>query len=429
MLAMLDCCLGDRAWVRLDTPVASGRNAFWRRRGISLCPAAAVGVICMCTYFFDFWDPCAHLLPQGSRSSASWQRAGDLVSPQLRFRADGTFRILQITDLHIRCFPDTGASTLATIAALIDAEHPDLVAFTGDICEGSGVSCRGSQRNQANIMRAAFSAAEDRGIPWAFVFGNWDRKPEAALTGSEVNDFLLSNFEHTLNRLPPPGVRGDSVFDVPVLPPSETAGTRPWSVLYFLDTHANDGCMDAPGVGCVYADEVAWFRQAAEAHRATNGGQPVPGLTFTHIPLPEYVAAWNRASELRGHLDEPSAAQGAGVSCVMNSSGLFAAMVDAGQMLGVTCGHDHDNDFAASLDGVRLMYGRKTGYGSYGPPSSWGALPDHNGARVIELRRDGNGEVHLSSWVRLMDGTRQQDDPCIDCQVGHAHQTHCNHAS
>ena len=30
-------------------------------------------------------------------------------------------------------------------------------------------------------------------------------------------------------------------------------------------------------------------------------------------------------------------------------------------------GHDHDNDFTGYLDNVELSYGRKTGFGCYGP--------------------------------------------------------------
>jgi hypothetical protein len=31
-------------------------------------------------------------------------------------------------------------------------------------------------------------------------------------------------------------------------------------------------------------------------------------------------------------------------------------------------GHDHDNDFYGEYEGILLAYGRKTGYGGYGPP-------------------------------------------------------------
>lgn len=42
-------------------------------------------------------------------------------------------------------------------------------------------------------------------------------------------------------------------------------------------------------------------------------------------------------------------------------------------------GHDHNNDYYGNYDGVNLAYGRKTGYGAYGPS---GML---HGARVFEV--------------------------------------------
>ena len=35
--------------------------------------------------------------------------------------------------------------------------------------------------------------------------------------------------------------------------------------------------------------------------------------------------------------------------------------------LGVFAGHNHNNDFRGRYLGIDLFYGRKTGYGGYGP--------------------------------------------------------------
>lgn len=45
---------------------------------------------------------------------------------------------------------------------------------------------------------------------------------------------------------------------------------------------------------------------------------------------------------------------------------------------------------------------RKTGYGSYGPPKGW-----QHGARVIVLRQ-GEAARHSQTWLRLEDGSRQE---------------------
>jgi len=50
-------------------------------------------------------------------------------------------------------------------------------------------------------------------------------------------------------------------------------------------------------------------------------------------------------------------------------------------MRAVFVGHDHNNDYGGYLDNVELVYGRKTGFGYYGPVGNV-----ERGARVIELK-------------------------------------------
>ena len=65
----------------------------------------------------------------------------------------------------------------------------------------------------------------------------------------------------------------------------------------------------------------------------------------------------------------------------------------------VFVGHDHNNDFCGDYYGVSLCYGRKTGYGSYGPPDGM-----QRGARILEfsLRDD---TIKFDSWIRQEDGS------------------------
>lgn len=44
------------------------------------------------------------------------------------------------------------------------------------------------------------------------------------------------------------------------------------------------------------------------------------------------------------------------------------------------CGHDHNNEFGGFLEGVELVYGRKSGFGGNGPP-----FGKKRGGRVIHL--------------------------------------------
>jgi hypothetical protein len=55
------------------------------------------------------------------------------------------------------------------------------------------------------------------------------------------------------------------------------------------------------------------------------------------------------------------------ISCGSVNTGIFSAIIEQPTVEWVSCGHDHLNDFHGKIQGINLAYGRKTGYGSYGP--------------------------------------------------------------
>ena len=67
-------------------------------------------------------------------------------------------------------------------------------------------------------------------------------------------------------------------------------------------------------------------------------------------------------------------------------------------------GGDHSTDFWGEYNGVILGYGRKSGFGSYGPKFML------RGARVINVEIDEEGEMDITTWIR-------QEDMSIDHQV------------
>ncbi len=67
---------------------------------------------------------------------------------------------------------------------------------------------------------------------------------------------------------------------------------------------------------------------------------------------------------------------------------LFDAIVEKNNIKHVFVGHDHNNDYGGTLNGIELAYGRKTGHGGYGPPQGM-----QRGARVIKLHEILNAET------------------------------------
>ncbi|KAA0039796.1 putative inactive purple acid phosphatase 29 [Cucumis melo var. makuwa] len=119
-----------------------------------------------------------------------------------------------------------------------------------------------------------------------------------------------------------------------------------------------------------------------------------PGLTFFHIPLPEFSSF--DASNYTGVRQE-------GISSPSVNSGFFTSMVEAGDVKAVFTGHDHLNDFCGLLTGINLCYGGGFGYHAYGK-AGWSRR-----ARVVvaNLERTAKGNwgsvKSIRTWKRLDD--------------------------
>ena len=76
------------------------------------------------------------------------------------------------------------------------------------------------------------------------------------------------------------------------------------------------------------------------------------------------------------------------------NTGMFAAMKQSGDIMGVFAGHDHDNDYVVYWRDILLAYGRYTGGNTV-----YNNI--QNGARVIELKE---GAREFKTWIRQKDG-------------------------
>lgn len=294
---------------------------------------------------------------------------------ELRFRPDGTFKIVQITDVHYNGSRESRAA-LGVVDSVLAAERPDLVVLTGDVIWG-----RPAREN----LLAVLSRVVSHGAPFALQFGNHDF--EQGLTNRELYDMARGVAPNVL-----PDLTGAPELDY-VLRVGPRRGGGAAAVLYLLDTHAYaKGFPDDKSHG-TYAwlthRQVEWYRAASAEHTAANGGAPLPSLAFLHIPLPEYgQAARSEAATLIGTRGEASCAP-------LLNTGMFAAMVESGDVMGVFCGHDHDNDYSVAWHGVLLAYGRYSGGNT---------VYNHlrRGARVIVLRE---GERRFETYIREFDGS------------------------
>jgi hypothetical protein len=302
---------------------------------------------------------------------------------KLQFREDGTFTIVQFTDLH---FSDAGADpeggpnernqrTRRLMEEVIRAERPDLIVLTGDVVTGC------DSDDPIRSFREAVEVVEASGIPWALVYGNHDT--EAKVTRDEMTDVVLG-YANTVTEAGPAELPGRCNY---VLEVADRDGNAA-AALYFLDSGNLSAVPGVEGYDWIRREQINWYVETSRRLAARNGGTPFPALAFFHIPLPEYRTVWE-LSKARGNKFED-------VYCPPVNSGFFAALVEMGDVMGTFVGHDHVNDYEGELHGIRLCYGRATGYNTYGKEDM------ERGARIIRLhvhRRD------FDTWIRLAGGT------------------------
>ncbi|WP_274650325.1 metallophosphoesterase family protein [Paenibacillus humicola] len=305
------------------------------------------------------------------------------MAKSLRYREDGTFKIVQFTDLHWENGGRKDALARGLMERVLDEEKPDLIVFTGDVIDSG--ACDDPRRS----FRQAVAAAETSGIPWAAVFGNHDT--EVGITREELMAVQLE-FPGSIAEHGPAGITGVGNFTVRLCRRASGGATAPDKALFFFDS-GSYGTTRAGGYAAFARNQIEWFMRQS-ALLADESGGVVPALAFFHIPLPEYREAWESVTCYGTKFEK--------VCAPPVNTGMFAAMVEAGNVIGTFAGHDHINDYWGELHGIRLCYGRQTGYNSYSRPGF------ARGARMILLEEAKPG---FRTWLRLQNGKAVHDQP------------------
>jgi hypothetical protein len=313
----------------------------------------------------------------------------------LRFRADGTFKIVEVSDVHhtgnLFCkdisaaqqkYPCSDANGTAFFQQAILDEDPDVFVFTGDnVCSGDIFG----GKNALDGLLADFVKASNT-VPWLAVEGcvlplrppwRWlvsaaagdaneerrHRPPflprsnhdgESGLNYKEVADHLLT-LPNGLNEPNPMQVNGSGVpifgntnFWLGVYGP---AGTNDENAslfnLYNVDSNSYSTDPKIPGYGWVHTDQIAWFSAVSAnltAAAAAQGRPQAPALAYQHIPLPQHQTIITDKLPIVGQYHET-------VCCPEIDTGLHAAFKAAGDVKALTVGHDHTNDYCGSFEG------------------------------------------------------------------------------
>lgn len=294
-------------------------------------------------------------------------QGGEGKKPVLRFNQDGKFRIVQFTDVHFQYNSYRSDSALMMMKAAVEEEQPDLVVLTGDVV------CSKDTRLAWLALAKPFIEAK---VPWAVMLGNHDIEYE--LSGNQIMD-VIADLPYSLTVNGPENISGNGNYILKIMSPD---ASKAEALLYFLDSHS--GFHPRGELGSyewIEFDQIRWYRDQSKKMTATNGGIPMPSLAFFHIPLPEY-------KEIIGN-ETTAGIQKESVCSPDLNSGLYTAMLESKDVMGMFVGHDHDNNYIGYLRGICMAYGNASGRQCYGKIG--------RGYRVIELYRN---QRKFDTWIR-----------------------------
>ena len=294
---------------------------------------------------------------------------------KLSFKKDGTFKIVQFTDMHYMHGNPKSDTTLTLIPRILDTEKPDMVIFTGDIITGRPVR---------EGWDAVTKFVIDRKIPFAVTLGNHDH--EQGITREEIAD-IVTSYPFNINRLSDvsPGRVMDNILPVycSQKPLKEAA------LIYCFDTGAYSTIDGVKGYAWITDKQIQWYKEQSIYYTIKNNFHPLPALAYFHIALPEYRLAFNDEKNIRyGERREDE--------CPPElNSGMFFSMREMGDVMGTFVGHDHVNDYIVNYYGIALAYGHFSGWKTT-------YTPQINGVRVVVLKE---GKREFDTWLHQLDGT------------------------
>ena len=268
------------------------------------------------------------------------------IAQNLKFGADGKFKIAQFTDIHYNGSKASKAA-LKVLENVLTQERPDLIVLTGDIIYGTP-----AKENLLDVL----NCISKYNIPFVYEFGNHDS--EQGLTNRELYNIARGVKNNIL-----PDLSNAKELDY-VVKIKERKGKNDAAVLYCLDSHSYPKGFPEDKSHGTYA----W-------------------LIF-HIALPEFTyATENQNVAMIGTRRE----QCCGPEF---NSGMFTAMMEGEDVMGIFVGHDHDNDYTTLYHNIVLGYGRYSGGNT-----------EYNhlkaGARIFVLEE---GQRRFSTYIREWDG-------------------------
>ncbi len=313
------------------------------------------------------------------------------TSVPLNFTETGRFRVLVLSDADINEY------TVSALEAIVKSEKPQLVIFDGDV--SSGMTTKAELEEYVKKLTLPL---EENEIPWAVVFGEQDTDGGLdALSQTEV----YSSFAHCVTKAECTSDGAVSAF-LPIYPAGEvTSASVPalgiWTLGQTAMLSEYEGVLseelfdrrveEGSDYGFVPASHIAFFTENGKVLERETGGA-LRTVIVTHTPTEEFsaVALNPEKTQLFGEIGED-------ISSSPINSGLFAAALADGNVLGIFCGHDHLNSFVGKYCGIELGYSASIGYDGYGFGGTFDINNRLRGGRMLDFSLSADGSLSMNT--------------------------------
>lgn len=285
-------------------------------------------------------------IQRGQASGYEWNAMtpySEQVTQKLE-AGEGDFKILLLTDVHRKNGGTFGAwlgvnyildfAGERAIDKLVEKTAPSLILVLGDtVC---------TERNDIELEKFV-NRMDEYGIPWAAVFGNHDDEGRA---DKDKLAEVLGLSEYGLFEYGPEGLHGAGNYVIEI-----TRDGKPAYALFMLDSGSSTE-FEANTAG-INAAQTEWYEWNMAAFEANVGYKPA-NMAFFHIPTPAFAEV---ATYVAGNRYENV--------CHEDSSDAILRAMLGNNGTHVFAGHDHNNNFIAEYDGMRIGYATKSSYNCY----------------------------------------------------------------
>ena len=291
---------------------------------------------------------------------------------------DTVFSVLQITDIHILNDEKKDAKAFKTITSMVEKSQPDMIIVTGDVT---------SEKENFTAFKTFCTFMENLNIPWGFVFGNHEGldikyepgevlDPEKIADKQTLSDYLES-LDNCIYEAGDEDVDGMGNYYYNVTDENGKVITT----LIMMDSHSYDE--ENGGYDHFHDNQIEWYENTVKSiAQEVNGDESkvVPSLAFFHVPMQDYMTAYDEAKGTDKRLWGFRFFNENGTPAVDDM--MFEKMVELGSTKGCFAGHDHMNNFEVEYQGIRLSYGLSCDHNIYVVPL--------RGGKLIEIKEDGS---------------------------------------